>query len=161
MFAAVSISISTLTFSAFAPGTSEWNPPAATAPLERSQHTLSASTSFELDFWGRVRSLKAAALESYLASAAAQRAATLSLIAQTANAYVSLCELNERIDLAARTVAIANSVAFNRSGTPISSASMESSPRPSPNSGSSTLISAGVTPSRRSQCVAARRERRA
>lgn len=60
---------------------------------------------WELDFWGRVRSLKAAALETYLASAAAQRAATLSLIAQTANAYVSLCELNERIDLAARTVA--------------------------------------------------------
>src|SRR5687767_3113261 len=35
-----------------------------------------------------------------------------------------------------------------RRATPISSASMESRPRPSPNSGSSTLISAGVTPSR-------------
>lgn len=75
-------------------------------PLYSSQYQVGLGfNAWELDFWGRVRSLKAAALESYLASAAAQRAATLSLIAQTANAYVSLCELNERIGLAARTVA--------------------------------------------------------
>lgn len=75
-------------------------------PLYSSQYQVGLGfNAWELDFWGRVRSLKAAALESYLASAAAQRAATLSLIAQTANAYVSLCELNERIDLAARSVA--------------------------------------------------------
>lgn len=75
-------------------------------PLYSSRYQVGLGfNAWELDFWGRVRSLKAAALETYLASAAAQRAATLSLIAQTANAYVSLCELNERIDLAARTVA--------------------------------------------------------
>ncbi|HEU6455984.1 MAG TPA: efflux transporter outer membrane subunit [Roseateles sp.] len=75
-------------------------------PLYSSQYQVGLGfNAWELDFWGRVRNLKAAALETYLASAAAQRAATLSLIAQTANAYVSLCELNERIDLAARTVA--------------------------------------------------------
>ena len=75
-------------------------------PLYGSQYQVGLGlNAWELDFWGRVRSLKAAALENYLASAAAQRAATLSLIAQTANAYISLCELNERIDLATRTVA--------------------------------------------------------
>lgn len=75
-------------------------------PLYSSQYQVGLGfNAWELDFWGRVRSLKAAALETYLASAAAQRAATLSLIAQTANAYVSLCELNERIALARRTVA--------------------------------------------------------
>lgn len=75
-------------------------------PLYSSQYQVGLGfNAWELDFWGRVRSLKAAALETYLASAAAQRAASLSLIAQTANAYVSLCELNERIDLAQRTVA--------------------------------------------------------
>lgn len=75
-------------------------------PLYSSQYQVGLGfNAWELDFWGRVRNLKAAALETYLASAAAQRAATLSLIAQTANAYVSLCETNERITLAQRTVA--------------------------------------------------------
>ena len=61
--------------------------------------------SWEIDFWGRVRSLKAAALENYLATEAAQRAATVSLIAQVANSYLGLCELDERIVLARATIA--------------------------------------------------------
>ncbi len=62
-------------------------------------------STWELDFWGRVRSLESAALSSYLASDEARRAATLSLIAQTADGYLSLAELDERIALARRTVA--------------------------------------------------------
>lgn len=62
-------------------------------------------STWELDFWGRVRSLESAALSSYLASDEARRAATLSLIAQTADAYLGLAELDERIALARRTVA--------------------------------------------------------
>lgn len=61
-------------------------------------------SSWELDFWGRVRSLNGAALESYLATDAARRAATLSLVAQVANAYLSLRELDERLTLARRTL---------------------------------------------------------
>ena len=59
--------------------------------------------SFELDFWGRVASLNEAAKASYLSSAAAQRAFRLSLIAEVANAYLSLIEMQERTQLAAET----------------------------------------------------------
>ncbi len=60
--------------------------------------------SWELDFWGRVRSLQDAALESYLASDAARRAASIALVAQVANSYLVLRELDERIALARRTI---------------------------------------------------------
>jgi len=60
---------------------------------------------WELDFWGRVRNLKEAALESYLATDAARRAVTVSLIAQVADNYLALRELDERIALARQTIA--------------------------------------------------------
>ena len=59
--------------------------------------------SFELDFWGRVASLSEAAKAGYLATEAAQRAFRLSLVADVANAYLSLLELHERAQLAAST----------------------------------------------------------
>ncbi len=60
---------------------------------------------WELDFWGRVRSLKDAALENYLASDAAREAVTVSLIGQVANGYLVLRELDERIELTDQTIA--------------------------------------------------------
>ncbi len=60
--------------------------------------------SFELDFWGRVSSLNAFAKASYLSTEAAQRAFRLSLIADVANAYLSLLEMHERTELTAATV---------------------------------------------------------
>jgi len=60
--------------------------------------------SWELDFWGRVRSLEGAARESFLASEAAQAAARLSLITQVAQADLALRELDERLALANLTV---------------------------------------------------------
>lgn len=60
--------------------------------------------SFELDFWGRVRSLDTAALASYLASQEARQALRLALIADVANAYLSLLEMEERTALARETV---------------------------------------------------------
>ena len=59
--------------------------------------------SFELDFWGRVSSLSEAAKAGYLATEAAQRAFRLSLIADVANAYLSLLEMRERAQLTAET----------------------------------------------------------
>ncbi len=47
-----------------------------------------ASTAFELDLFGRLRSQNEAALESYFATGAARDAAQISLIAETANAYL-------------------------------------------------------------------------
>jgi multidrug efflux system outer membrane protein len=59
---------------------------------------------YELDFWGRVSSLSASAKASYLATESAQRAFRLSLIADVANAYLSLLEMRERTQLAVTTV---------------------------------------------------------
>ena len=61
--------------------------------------------SWELDFWGRVHSLQDAALENYLATDAARRAATVALVAQVANGYLAVHELGERITLAQQTIA--------------------------------------------------------
>lgn len=60
--------------------------------------------SYELDFWGRVHNLNEAAKASYLATEEAQRAFRFSLIADVANAYLSLLELRERTELARETV---------------------------------------------------------
>lgn len=61
--------------------------------------------SWELDFWGRVRSLQDAALENFLATDAARRAAALGLVAQVADSYFRLREFDERIALAHQTIA--------------------------------------------------------
>lgn len=47
-------------------------------------------TSFEIDLFGRLRSLSRAALQDYLASEEAQRAVRLTLVAETASAYLTL-----------------------------------------------------------------------
>ncbi|HEY9102201.1 efflux transporter outer membrane subunit [Chitinimonas sp.] len=74
-------------------------------PLLGSQYQVGLGmASWELDFWGRVRSLKEAALARYLASEAASRAARLSLINQVAQAYFGLLELDERLALAEATL---------------------------------------------------------
>ena len=61
-------------------------------------------TSFELDFWGRVRNLTAAARASYLATVQAQRAFQLSLIQDVAATYFAQLETAEQIRLADTTV---------------------------------------------------------
>ncbi|MDD5240340.1 MAG: efflux transporter outer membrane subunit [Sulfuricella sp.] len=60
--------------------------------------------SFELDFWGRVKSLNEAALSSYLATEEARRALQLSLISEVANAYFTQLEMEERTQLAVETL---------------------------------------------------------
>lgn len=61
-------------------------------------------TAFELDFWGRVKSLSESAKASYLATEEARESFRLSLIADVANAYLALQELDERLSLARATV---------------------------------------------------------
>ncbi|KKW68225.1 RND transporter [Lampropedia cohaerens] len=66
-----------------------------------SQYQLGVGiSSWEIDFWGRIASLNEVALQSFLATDAARRAATVALIAQVADAYFGLRELQERLDLA-------------------------------------------------------------
>jgi len=61
-------------------------------------------SSFELDFWGRVRNLSDAARAQYLATVEAARAFKLSLIRDVALAYLAVLEADERIHLAEATV---------------------------------------------------------
>lgn len=74
-------------------------------PLVGSRYDVFAGMSnWELDLWGRVRSLKDAALQEYLATDAAQRAVRITLIANVASAWLGLRELDERLALARQTV---------------------------------------------------------
>lgn len=74
-------------------------------PFQSQRYDVSVSVvSYELDFWGRMSSLNAAAKANYLASEAAQRAFRLSLIAEVANAYLSSLALSERLALTEQTV---------------------------------------------------------
>ncbi|MFI4868564.1 MAG: efflux transporter outer membrane subunit [Steroidobacterales bacterium] len=61
-------------------------------------------TSFELDLFGRVRSLTHAALDQYLAQEQARRSAQLSLIAAVADAYLTLASDRELQRLAQDTL---------------------------------------------------------
>lgn len=62
-------------------------------------------SAFELDVFGRVKSLSDAALAEYLASVEAQRAVQISLIAEVASAYVAERALYDQEELARRTLA--------------------------------------------------------
>src|ERR1700722_6845387 len=61
-------------------------------------------TAYEVDLFGRVRSLTHAALEQYVAQAEARRSAQLSLIAEVANAYLTLAADSELERLAQQTL---------------------------------------------------------
>lgn len=61
-------------------------------------------TSFELDFFGRVKNLEEAALERYLATEEAQRAAHIALVSQVAQGYLSLAGDREALTLARDTL---------------------------------------------------------
>ena len=63
------------------------------------------STAYEVDLWGRVRSLNKQALEKYFATAEAQRSAQIALVAQVANVYFELRQAEEQIELAKATLA--------------------------------------------------------
>nr|WP_298728253.1 efflux transporter outer membrane subunit [uncultured Steroidobacter sp.] len=75
------------------------------ATLENEFYTATVGLSaFEIDLFGRLRSLSNAALQSYLATAEAARATRISLIAETASAYLTLAADNSRYELAKRTL---------------------------------------------------------
>lgn len=63
---------------------------------------------FELDFFGRVRSLSDAALAEYLATEEAARAARISLVAEVARAYLAERVYAEQLGLAQQTLSARN-----------------------------------------------------
>ena len=61
-------------------------------------------TNYEIDFWGRIRSLKDNALDNYLATAAAREATQIALISQVAQAWVSYSYASAGLDVANKTL---------------------------------------------------------
>lgn len=62
-------------------------------------------TAWELDFFGRIRSLKDAALAQYLATEESRKAAQISLIAAVANGWLTLIADDELLELTKQTLA--------------------------------------------------------
>ena len=69
------------------------------------QQVFVGLNSWELDLWGRVKSLSEAALGNYLALDATQHAVQSSLVKQVALNYLALRSLDERLALTQRTIA--------------------------------------------------------
>lgn len=59
---------------------------------------------YELDFWGKVASLKDQALQNYLSTTAARDTAQVSLIANIAKSYVNLSYQQKQLELAVSTL---------------------------------------------------------
>ena len=62
-------------------------------------------SAWEVDFFGRIRSLKAQALEAFFASEEARRGAQISLVSEVARAYLTLAADQENLQLSRATLA--------------------------------------------------------
>jgi outer membrane protein TolC len=80
-------------------------PGLGTQAYDIKQVTAQLSAGWEIDFWGRLRNLKEAARNDYLATEEARRAVATDLIAQIANGYLLEREYEEREALARQTIA--------------------------------------------------------
>jgi multidrug efflux system outer membrane protein len=73
------------------------------AEVNRQYSATIGFSAYELDFFGRIRSLNAEALETYLGTEEARRSAQISLVAEVANAWLTLAADRERLALARST----------------------------------------------------------
>lgn len=69
-----------------------------------SQYNVGASASWEIDFFGRIRSFSEAALQDYLATREARRSVQIALVSGVANAYLTLAADRESLHLAETTL---------------------------------------------------------
>lgn len=79
--------------------------PASGGGTSSSYNVGLAMSSWEIDFFGRIASLKEAALAQFLASEAARNAAQTSLVASVASTWLSLQASDELLGLTQRTLA--------------------------------------------------------
>src|SRR5690606_4077334 len=78
--------------------------PSGEAGISRQYSAGIGTSAYELDLFGRVRSLNEDALQRYLATEESRKTVQLSLVAEVANAYLSLGADHERLQLAERTL---------------------------------------------------------
>jgi len=90
------------TVAAFADRSASRNPVSAN-PVQRSW-SAGVAASWELDFFGRLRSLSDAALQQYFASQEAQRAAQILLVSQVADQYLLALALDEQLAVTRSTL---------------------------------------------------------
>ena len=64
-----------------------------------SVYNVGVQASWELDFWGRIRSLKDQALEKYLATAQARKAAEIALVSQVAQQYLQMLAVDDLLKI--------------------------------------------------------------
>ena len=74
-----------------------------TSAIGSSSSATAGLSSYELDLFGKTRSLTKAALETYLAAEEAGNATRISLIAETANAWLTLAADSEQLAISQRT----------------------------------------------------------
>lgn len=75
-----------------------------TGPVTYQQYSANLGvTSYEVDLFGRVRSLRDQGLETFLATEATQRATQISLVSEVASGYLSLAADNDLLKLAIST----------------------------------------------------------
>ena len=67
-------------------------------------YSVGVAAAWELDFFGRLRSLSDAALEQYFATAYARQAAEILLVSQVADQYLAMLALNEQLAVTRRTL---------------------------------------------------------
>jgi multidrug efflux system outer membrane protein len=67
-------------------------------------YSVGLNASWEIDFFGRIQSLKDQALAQYLATAQARKAAEISLVSQVANQYMTVLELDDLLKVTQNTL---------------------------------------------------------
>jgi multidrug efflux system outer membrane protein len=74
------------------------------APTRLRSYSVGLTAAWEIDLFGRLRSLKGAALEQFLASVEARRAAEILLVSQVADQYLTLLATDELLEVTQRTL---------------------------------------------------------
>lgn len=70
-------------------------------------YTVGLNTAWEIDFWGRIRSLSGAALAQYLATAQARKSVQIALVAQVADEYLTLLAYDDILTVTKNTLSTA------------------------------------------------------
>lgn len=70
----------------------------------QSSYSVGVSVGWEIDLFGRLRSLKAAAFEQYLASIQGRKAAEILLVSQVADQYLTILAFDELLEVTQQTL---------------------------------------------------------
>ncbi|WP_429575660.1 efflux transporter outer membrane subunit [Paraburkholderia sp. UCT70] len=73
-------------------------------PTITNTYSVGLNASWEIDFFGRVQSLKDQALATYLGTAQARKSAEIALVSQVANQYMTVLELDDLLKVTQNTL---------------------------------------------------------